>query len=229
MEEQFKEHLSESVNPEDPVPEIFALDSSLNRFYKMTVNPQKDTVYAACGLSPMEASALVVLHDIQPVTMSKLAHYCGFSPSKTTRAVNVLVKKGLAKREILRKKIHIQTVNYTMFKQGLPRIRNSVKYAAGPPDILRSLQKLQITNHKWTAVLINFLAAQSLNNDFRTDASPIPHCERYDRPDLIHTITSISTNFRNASALAVFQHLSRFTESPRSSKGSGLCDCEIRE
>ena len=100
MEEQFKEHLSESVNPEDPVPEIFALDSSLNRFYKMTVNPQKDTVYAACGLSPMEASALVVLHDIQPVTMSKLAHYCGFSPSKTTRAVNVLVKKGLARREV---------------------------------------------------------------------------------------------------------------------------------
>ena len=90
----------EEIGAKDLVSDLFALDGSLNRFYKMTVNPQKDTVYAACGLSPMEASALVVLHDIQPVTMSKLAHYCGFSPSKTTRAVDVLAKKGLARRAV---------------------------------------------------------------------------------------------------------------------------------
>ena len=98
---------------EDKTMEIFALDCSLTRFHKMRINPQREnTPFSEYGLSPVESSTLIVLHDTQAITMSRLAYYCGFTPSKTTRALDALVKKGLAKRTIPeenRRQVYVST------------------------------------------------------------------------------------------------------------------------
>lgn len=90
---------------------LFVLDNSLNRFRKSKISPNSnETVFSDYELSLIEKSALIVIHDTQPVSMSRLALYCGFTTSKTTRAVEALVKKNLAVRQIPaenRRKIYV--------------------------------------------------------------------------------------------------------------------------
>ena len=81
---------------------LLGLNASLTRFNKMKVFSTNQTgevlPYIQANLNPTEWSAMTVLHDIGESAMSELAYVCGFNASRTTRAVDTLVRLGLATR-----------------------------------------------------------------------------------------------------------------------------------
>ncbi|MEG1711157.1 MAG: MarR family transcriptional regulator [Clostridia bacterium] len=81
---------------------LMGLNSGLSRFNKMQVFKSIDGVlpYEKAGVTRTEYSALVALHDIGESTMTDVARCCGFTASRTTRAIESLVKGGFATRTI---------------------------------------------------------------------------------------------------------------------------------
>ena len=81
---------------------LLSLNSSLTRFNKMQIFNTNQTgevlPYVQANLNSTEWSIMSVLHDIGESAMSELAYACGFTASRTTRAVDTLVKLGFATR-----------------------------------------------------------------------------------------------------------------------------------
>ncbi len=50
-------------------------------------------------LTPQERSAMVKIYDLRQSTMGQVAKCCNYTPSKTTRFVDTLIKKGLVQRD----------------------------------------------------------------------------------------------------------------------------------
>ncbi len=77
---------------------LYELHSTITVFNTMFLDQHRLSMLAQQDITDPERHALVKIYDLKMTTMGKLATACGFAPSKTTRYVDSLIKKGLVQR-----------------------------------------------------------------------------------------------------------------------------------
>lgn len=99
----YEEKIELLLNQSDKSEALFCLHNTVMAFHRMKVysgelSGAKEIPYVREGLTKSVSSTLTKLHDLAESTMGHLADVLGFTASKTTRCVDVLIKNGLAER-----------------------------------------------------------------------------------------------------------------------------------
>ncbi len=89
----------------DKSEEIIMLHNTLIAFNRMKIfsglhTEEKELPYERENLANPVYSTLTKLHDLGESTMGGLSEVLGFTASKTTRCVDVLIRKGFAERRV---------------------------------------------------------------------------------------------------------------------------------
>ncbi len=105
---------------------LFGLNNIMQVFNRIYVVDRGEGFFSKHDITSVEFSTLIKIYDLKVTTMGKLATACGYVPSKTTRYVDALIKKGLVQRSYNENNRRIVLVSATEKGAALVELSNKL-------------------------------------------------------------------------------------------------------